>query len=192
MLRVNIAKVILLRNVVLWRIQTTLARRYSYAMLGASRTILHRAFYLCNDCPKSIKTTVNRIFPDAMLSGVSKTTLHKVFRVQRCPKRYSWDNIAQIKILCSIVKEAPNIIAQVKTLYNVVLEAPENSALEKVLFNAVFIHFVQLGTGQNPMQCFPRGLRQHCISKNPVQYCLNNIGTTLFRSKSYATFSESL
>ena len=42
-------------------IQTTLARRYSYAMLGAFRKTLHRT--LTNkSCPKSIKTSLNRTF----------------------------------------------------------------------------------------------------------------------------------
>ena len=33
------------------------------------------------------------------------------------------------------------------------------------------------------MQCFLRSSRQHSISKNPVQFCLNTLGTTLHRSK---------
>ena len=127
-----------------------------------------------------------------MLSGASKTTTHKVFPVQFCPRRYSWDNIAQIKILCSIVQEAPNNIAHVKTLCNVVLEAPDNSAHENVLFNVVLIIFVQHGTGHNPMQCCPRSPRQYCMRKNSVQCCLNNLGTTFHRSKSYVSLVERL
>ena len=37
--------------------------------------------------------------------------------------------------------------------------------------------------GSNPMQFFPRGSRQPCISKNLVKCCLNSLGTTLHRSK---------
>ena len=74
-----------------------------------------------------------------MFSGASSTALHKVFTMQRCPRRYSWDNIAQIITLCSVVKEAPNNMAQVKTLCNVVLEAPDNFAEEKILFIVVVI-----------------------------------------------------
>ena len=50
--------------------------------------------------PKSIKTTLNRIFFYALLSGASRTTLYKVFPVQGCPRRqYSCDSIAQTKSL---------------------------------------------------------------------------------------------
>ena len=80
-----------------------------------------------------------------MLSGASMTTLHKVFPVQCCPRRYSWGNIAQIKTMCSSVQDAPNNIVQekkscamlslycrdnitlAKTLCNVVLEASDNT-----------------------------------------------------------------
>ena len=57
-----------------------------------------QGFYLCNVVPR-----VLRIFSYAMLSGASRTTLHKVFHVQCCPRRYSWDNISQVQTLCSVV-----------------------------------------------------------------------------------------
>ena len=40
------------------------------------------------------------------------------------------------------------------------------------------------------MQCCPRGSRQLCIRNNPVQCCLNTLGTTLHRSQPYAILSE--
>ena len=36
-------------------------------------------------------------------------------------------------------------------------------------------------TGQNPMQCCPRGSGQQCTGKNPVQCYLNTLGTTSHR-----------
>ena len=63
-------------------------------------------------------------------------------------RRYSWDNIAQIKTLCSVVQEAPNNFAQVNTLCNVVLEAPDNNSQEKVIFNVVLKLFGQQCTGE--------------------------------------------
>ena len=36
-------------------------------------------FWPVHCCPKSIKTTLNRIFSYALLSGASRTTLHRVF-----------------------------------------------------------------------------------------------------------------
>ena len=93
--------------------------------------------------------------------------------IRFCPKRlYSWDNTAQIK-----------------TLSSVVVEALVNNAQEKILFNVVLILLAQHCTGQNPMQCCPRGCRQQCTGKNPVQCCLDTLGTTLHRSKPYAMLS---
>ena len=63
--------------------------------------------------------------------------------------KYSWDNIAQIKTLHSVVQEAPNNISQVKTLCNVILEVPDNNAQENFLFNVVLKPLGQQCTGQN-------------------------------------------
>ena len=106
-------------------------------------------FYLCNGCPKSIKTTLNRIFSSAVLTGASKTTLPKVFPMKcfSCPG----DTLGQIKIQCNVVQQASNNIVQEKTLYNVVFEAPDNNAQENVLFNVVLKLFGQQCTDQNSM-----------------------------------------
>ena len=55
-----------------------------------------------------------------MLPKSLQTTLH---RKDSCSMlfKYSWDNIAQVKSLCNIVQEAPDIIAQEKFLFNFVL-----------------------------------------------------------------------
>ena len=70
---------------------------------------------------------MNRVFSYAMLSGASKTKLHKVFPV----KSFSCggDTLGQYKC---VVQEAPNNILQVKTLCTVVLKAPDNNAQENV------------------------------------------------------------
>ena len=69
-----------------------------------------------------------------------KTTLHKVLQ-KACPWRYSWDNIAQIKTMRTIVQESPNNISQVEIICNVVFEAPDNNVQEKVMFNVALIIF---------------------------------------------------
>ena len=103
-------------------IEITFQRIFSYAMLsGASRTTLHRIFYLCNVvprvlrqnctgflmqcyveplglycigfwpaqcCPKTIKTTLHRVFSYTKLSGASWTTLHKVFSCAMSSQEY--------------------------------------------------------------------------------------------------------
>ena len=88
-------------------------------------------------------------------------------------ERLSWDNIAQIKTLCSVALEAPNKNTQ-----------------EKIMFNVVLILLGQHCTGKNPMQCCPRDSRQKCTGKNPVQCCLNTLGATLHRLNPYAILSE--
>ena len=88
--------------------------------------------------PKSIGQYWTGFFSYALLSWDPKTTLHKVFPVQCCSRKwFSWDNIAQIKTLCIVALEAPCINAQ-----------------EKILFNVVLILLGQYCTGQNPMHSY--------------------------------------
>ena len=47
-------------------------------------------------------------------------------------------------------------------------------------------------TGQNFIQCCPRCSRQHWIKKIILKCCLNTLGTTLQRSKTYAMLPEKL
>ena len=132
-----------------------------------------------------------------------------VVPVQYCPRRYSWDNIAQINTLCNFVRAVLsqyrwNNITQIKTLCNVVPEAPDNNPPEKRLFNVALILSGQHCTDQNTMQCCPKGSRQHCTrktlcnivlilldkrlqtkmhNKKSFQCCPDISGTTLHRSK---------
>ena len=53
-------------------------------------------------------------------------------------REYSWDNISQVKALCSDVHLAPDNIAQ-----------------EKILFNVVIIFLGQYCIGKNFVQCYP-------------------------------------
>ena len=39
-------------------------------------------------CPKSIKTTLNRIFSYTMLSGATQTTLHRILTYAMLSKEY--------------------------------------------------------------------------------------------------------
>ena len=78
--------------------------------------------------------------------------------------KYSLDNIANVKTLCNVARDAPG-----------------NIAYEKILCSFVLILLGQYCTNQSPTQCCPRCSRQHCIRKNPVQCCFNTPGTTLHR-----------
>ena len=90
----NIAQGLCRCNVVSRVLATTLNRIFSCAMLsGASWCLVpleqHCTRFLpIQCCPKSMKTTLNKIFP-AMLSRASSTTWHKAFSVTLCnvPKK---------------------------------------------------------------------------------------------------------
>ena len=72
--------------------------------------------------------------------------------------------------LCKVVPGDDSLggdIAQIKTLCSVVIEAADSNAQEKISFNVVLILLGQYSTGQNHMQCSPRGPRQNYIRKNP-------------------------
>ena len=56
-------------------------------------------FLLVQCCPKSIKTTLHRIFSCAMLSGASRATLLRVFGCEILSQEY-YANIAQDFFLC--------------------------------------------------------------------------------------------
>ena len=49
--------------------------------------------------------------------------------------------------------------------YAILFEKPQTTLHKKILSNFVLILLGQHCTGQNPMQCCPRGSRQLCISK---------------------------
>ena len=63
---------------------------------------------------------------------------------------------------------------------------------KKILCKIVLILLGQHCTAESPMQCCQRGSRELCVRKNSVQCCLNNLGTILHRSKSYAILSDRL
>ena len=102
-----------------------------------------------------------------MLSGASKPTLHKAFIVQCCPNSNSWDIIAQINSYAALflsLQTTMHTKCQVQCCLNIL----STTSYRK-----------------NPMQCSPRGSKQYCIIKNPVQYCLNTTGTTLHNSMEF-------
>ena len=117
-------------------------------MLGVSQT-LHNTF-IYGMLFQGYWTTLHKIFSYAMLSGASRTTLQEVFPVQCCPRRYSWDNITQTKPCAALPK-----------MFQITFHR------KKFLFNIAVILLGQHCTGQNPMQCCPRGSRhiQHITEK---------------------------
>ena len=90
-------------------------------------------------CLNTLGTTLHRPWPYPLISEKFQSTMRKK---KSCAKLsyYSWDNIAQLKILC-----------------NVAQKAPDNFVSEKSLCNAVLIILGQDSAGQNPVQFCPRG-----------------------------------
>ena len=160
----DIVQIIFLSNVVSFR-----QHRLDNISMQSEPLEQHCTEYLpMSCCPKSIKTPLNRIFSCAMLSSASRTTLHKNFPVQCCPRRsHSWGNIAQIKTLCSVV-----------------YEAPDNNAQEKILFYVVLILLGQHYIGKNPMQCWTWGSRQQCTEKNPGNVFWTTSGHSAYKYSS--------
>ena len=88
-------------------------------------------------CPKSFKTTLNRTFSCALLSGASKTTLYRVFSCTMLFDAYC-TTLHRI-FICPRVSPGQEKHFIGKTLGRVVFEAPVNTAEEKILFNVVLI-----------------------------------------------------
>ena len=124
----DIAEVIFSYNVVSGIFRQHWLDDISMQCWEAPKQISH-GFLRIKCCPKSIKITLNMIFSHVLLSVASRTILH-IFSCTMLSRRYSQDNIVQIKTLCNVVLQT--------TMYR----------------------------------------------KNPVQCCLNTLGSTLHRSKS--------
>ena len=78
--------------------------------------------------PKSFKTTMNRNFFSAKLSGASRTTLHRVFT---CAMLFgaSWPTLHSGYYPCNIAPRVyPGTTLIVKTLCNIVFKDPDNIA----------------------------------------------------------------
>ena len=116
-------------------------------------------------CFNALGTTFNRSKPYAILSEWLRTTQHKK-KSSFLLFYYFWDNITLVK-----------------PKYSVFRESPDNIALEKTLCNFLLILSGQYWICPNLKQNCPRDTRQLCITKNLVQYCLDTLGTTLFRAE---------
>ena len=126
---------LLLCHIASRRTQTTLARRYSNAMLGVSWARLYSVFAYAMIVPRALRQHgIGFFYMQCCLEPQRQHYIRFLFFLCRI---YSWDNIARIKTLCSVFQEAPYNIAQAKTLCNVLLEALDDNAQENVLFNVV-------------------------------------------------------
>ena len=92
-------------------------------------------------CLKSIKTTLNRIFSHAMLSGDYCITLLKVSTCAILSIEY-WDKIQQDFFLC-----------------NVIWRLLDNIEQDFLLCHAVQTVLRQHWTGFLPVQCFPKSIK---------------------------------
>ena len=129
------------------------------------------AFLSVQCCPKSIKTTLNRSFSYAMLSGASRATLHRVLAMQCCPK---------------IIKT---------TLHRIFSDAMLSGASWAILhrvfscLDIVPTVLRQHCTRLFLMHCCLELFGQHCIEFWPVQCCPKSIKAKLYRTFFYAILS---
>ena len=135
-------------------------------------------------CPKSITTTLSRIFSCATLFGAFLTTIYEVFT---CAQKYSLGNIEQDIFLVQCCQQpfgqhytsflpAPCYLKSVKTTLNkifflcsVVWSLFDNIAQGFYLYHVVSKVLRQHWTRFFPVQCCLEPLGQHCTKLLPVQ-----------------------
>ena len=125
--------------------------------------------------------------PDQFCLNTLWATMHRSKPMQCCPGGYRQHCIRKNPVQCCLSTLGTKLH---RSKFYAMLSKRFQTTLhkKKTLCNVALVLLEQNCTSQNPMQCCPRGSRQHCI-KNPVQCCLNTYGTTLHRSKPYAMFS---
>ena len=97
----------------------------------------YTGFLAVQCCPKSIKTTLNRIFSRAMLSGASWTTLHSFFPVQCCPK--SIKTTLNRIFACAMLSGDPHEVF----IHAMLLHSPLTTLHRKTICNVVVIYVGQ-------------------------------------------------
>ena len=116
-------------------------------------------------CPKSIKTTSSRIF-----------FMQCCLELQR--------KLGIRFFLCNAVPEddsSRKILHRVKNLSSFVLEISDNNAQKKILFLVVWIFLGQHCTGQNLIQCCPKGSSSHWTGKILCNFVLILLGQHYIR-----------
>ena len=126
-------------------------------------------------CLNKFGITLYKPKPYAILSKGLQATMNNK-KTGAILSKDSWKNIAQVKTLCNVVREAPGRIAQKK----------------KILFNFDLLLLELYFTSQNSIQCSPGSSRQYWIRNSPVQFRFNTRGRTFHRPKPYAVLSGKL
>ena len=146
-------------------------------------------------CPKSIETRLQSIFPDAMLSGTSRTAWHRAFTCTMLSQEHQGE-FGQDYFLCNVVwnfsenivwaftcallsQEYSDNIKQDFFLCNVVWSHSDNIAQDFDLYNVIPRVLRQHRTEFFLMQCCLEPLSQYSIGFLAVKCCPNSIKTTL-------------
>ena len=138
-------------------------------MLSGSSWTTLQSFLPVQCYPKSIKTTLKRIFSCALFSGASCCTLHKVFTCGMLSQKYCLRQHLTGFFLCNIVWSLLDNIGQDFFLSNVVPGLTDNFHEEYNLWNDLLTM-----------------LEQQCIGLLSSQCCLNTPKTTLHKKITHA------
>ena len=85
-----------------------------------------------------------------------------------------------------------NILCTALQRKNSIMQCCPKSSKQCKNKSSFWILLGQHCTVQNTMQCCLRSSMQHFIVKKPVKFCLYTLGTTLYRSKTYAILPKML
>ena len=160
----------------------------------------HRQHYIpflpAQYCPKSIKTTLNRSFSYAMLSGASRATLHRVLAMQCCPKiiKTTLHRIFSDAMLSGAFRTT--LHWSIKTTLDRDFSHAMLSGASWAILHRVFscLDIVPTVLRQHCtrlflMHCCLELFGQHCIEFWPVQCCPKSIKAKLYRTFFYAILS---
>ena len=132
-------------------------------------------------CPKSIKTTLNRIFSCKMLSQEHQGKIEQDYLpVKFCPKSIN-TTLNTISSCAMFSGDSLTTLRKVFTCAMVTQEYKYNIEKDFFLNNVVPRVLRQHLTGFFPVQCFLETLGQNCAKFLPVPWCPKSTNTTLKR-----------
>ena len=133
-----------------------------------------QVFYLCNVVPRVLRQHWRGFYLFMQRCLEPQDNIHKVFPMQSCLRRCSWDNIAQMK-LCAVVPEMlQTTLNRKKIMCNVVLIPPGQHYTDKKPYTMLSL---RLPTTSRNKSCAMLSQRLHTTlyRKKSGQCCLNNI-----------------
>ena len=112
-------------------------------------------------CPKSIKTELSRIFSYAMLSGASRTTLHRNMTCSCCLNCVK-KTLHKIFSYANLFGASRTTLHRVFTCAMLPQEYQDKNYTECFLMQYCLEPLGQHCIGFRPVQCFPKSMKQNC------------------------------